>query len=98
MVMENFTHYNMYENKMNTKPDEIVYQRMQESSYAIRKTESGDLYYDAVYSPQIPYKPVYSSDRYIKDGGLISHYGVVNNNEMNKKGIFVRVKEMFCCR
>jgi hypothetical protein len=98
MVMENFTHYNMYENKMKNRPDEIVYQRMQESSYAIRKTESGDLYYDAVYSPQIPYKPVYSSDWYTKDGGLISHYDVVNNNEMNKDRIFARIKKMLCCR
>jgi hypothetical protein len=71
---------------------------MQESSYAIRKTESGDLYYDAVYSPQIPYKQVYSSDWYTKDDGLISHYDVVNNNEINKDRIFARIKKMLCCR
>ena len=98
MVMENFTHYNMYENQMKTKPDEIVYQRMQESSHAIHKTNSGELYYDAVYSPQFPYKMVYSSDEYTKNSGLLSHYNVVNNNEMNKNGILVRIREMFCCR
>jgi hypothetical protein len=83
---------------MKNRPDEIVYQRMQESSYAIRKTESGDLYYDAVYSPQIPYTQVYSNDWYTKDDGLISHYDVVNNNEINKDRIFARIKKMLCCR
>jgi hypothetical protein len=98
MVIENFTYYNMNENQMKNKPDEIMYQRMQESSHAIRKTESGELYYDAVYSPQIPYKTVQSPHGYSNHNGLISHYNVVNNNEMDKKDILSRIKEMFCCR
>lgn len=96
--MENFTYYNMYENKMNNKPDEIVYQRMQESSHNVRKTDNGDLYYDTYYGPQVSYKIAYSNDEYTKSSGLLSHYDVVNNKEINKKSIVTYIKSIFCCR
>jgi hypothetical protein len=99
MVMENFTYYNIFNNRMVTPVDEVVYQRMQESSNVIRKTDSGEIYYDTVYSPRIPYTTIRSHEDYVKHNGLISHYKMLNDKkEMKENGILFFIREIFCCR
>ena len=80
--------------------DELAYQRMMESSNVIRKTESGELYYDIVYSPRIPYKAIKSHDDYkLYNNNMVTHNKVMNDKkEMKENGVLFFLKEIFCCR
>jgi hypothetical protein len=99
MVLENFTDYGIFDNTSRMPLDEIVYQRMQESSNAIRRTDSGELYFDTVYSPRIPYKLVKSYDEYKEHNNLITHHKMLNDKkEMKENGILFFIREIFCCR
>ena len=99
MVFENFTYYNIFENVAKLPVDELAYQRMQETSNVMKRTDSGDLYYDTVYSPRLPYTTIRSYDDYVKYNHLITHHKVLNDKkEMNENGIMFFLREMFCCR
>ena len=99
MVFESFTYYNIFEDVTKPPVDELVYQRMQETSNIIKQTDSGDLYYDTVYSPRLPYTTIRSYDDYVKYNHLITHHKVLNDKkEMNENGIMFFLREMFCCR
>jgi len=99
MVFESFTYYNIFENVNKPPVDEVVYQRMQETSNVLKQTTSGELYYDTVYSPRLPYTTIRSYDDYVKYNHLITHHKVLNDKkEMNENGIIFFLREMFCCR
>ena len=100
MVLENFVYYNIFEDAHKAPPDEVAYHRMEESlSSPIRRTDSGELYYDTVYSPRLPYTTIRSYDDYVKYNHLITHHKVLNDKkEMNENGIMFFLREMFCCR
>ena len=100
MVLEDFCYYNIFEGASKAPPDEMAYQRMEESlSSPIKRTNSGELYYDTVYSPRLPYTTIRSYDDYVKYNHLITHHKVLNDKkEMNENGIIFFLKEMFCCR
>ncbi len=88
--------------------DELAYQRMTESSNVIRKTESGELYYDIVYSPYspyIPYKAAKSYDDYKlynnnnNNNNMVTHNKVMNDKkEIMLNGVLFYLKKIFCCR
>jgi hypothetical protein len=99
MVFESFTYYNIFEDVNKPPVDEVVYQRMQETSNVLKQTTSGELYYDTVYSPRLPYTTIRSYDDYVKYNHLITHHKVLNDKkEMNENGIIFFLREMFCCR
>ena len=99
MVFENFTYYNIFDNVSNAPVDEVVYQRMQESSNVLKRTYSGELYYDTVYSPRIPYTTMKSYDDYKWYNELITHHKMTNDKkEMKENGVLFFLREMFCCR
>jgi hypothetical protein len=99
MVFESFTYYNIFESASKAPPDEVVYQRMQESSNVIKRTDSGELYYDTVYSPRIPYTTVKTYDDYTWYNDLITHHKMCNDKkEMKENGVLFFLREMFCCR
>jgi hypothetical protein len=99
MVFENFTYYNIFENVVRPPADEVAYQRMQESSNVLKRTNSGELYYDTVYSPRIPYTTMKSYDDYMWYNDLITHHKMLNDKkEMKNNGVLFFLREMFCCR
>ena len=100
MVLEDFCYYNIFEDRRNTPVDEVVYQRMEESlSSAIKRTNSGDLYYDTVYSPRLPYTTVRTYDDYVAYNDVIKQHKMLNDKkEMSENRVLFFLKEMFCCR
>lgn len=99
MVFENFTYYNIFNNVSKPQVDELAYQRMQETSNVMKRTDSGDLYYDTVYSPRLPYTTVRSYDEYVAYNNLITHHKMLNDKkEMKESGVIFFLREMFCCR
>jgi hypothetical protein len=99
MVFENFTYYNIFDNFDKPPIDELVYQRMQETSNVMKRTDSGDLYYDTVYSPRLPYTTIRSYDEYVKYNSLITHHKMLNDKkEMKENGVIFFLRELFCCR
>ena len=99
MVLENFTYYNIFEDVVKKPADEVAYQRMQESSNVLKRTNSGELYYDTVYSPRIPYTTMKSYDDYMWYNDLITHHKMLNDKkEMKDNGVLFFLREMFCCR
>jgi len=99
MVFENFTYYNIFEDVVKTPADEVAYQRMQESSNVLKRTNSGELYYDTVYSPRIPYTTMKSYDDYMWYNDLITHHKMLNDKrEIKENGVLFFLREMFCCR
>jgi hypothetical protein len=99
MVFENFTYYNIFDNITKPPVDELVYQRMQETSNVMKRTDSGDLYYDTVYSPRLPYTTIKSYDEYIRYNDVIIHHKMLNDKkEMKESGVIFFLREMFCCR
>ena len=75
----------------------------------IRKTESGELYYDIAYSPRIPYRAIKSHDDYKWYNNMVTHNKVTHNKvthnkvmndkkEMKENGVLFYLKEIFCCR
>jgi len=99
MVLEDFCYYNIFESVSKAPPDEIVYQRMEETTSAIKRTESGDFYYDIVYSPRLPYTTLRTYDEYVAYNDTIKHYKMLNDKkEMNDNCVLFFMREMFCCR
>ena len=99
MVFESFTYYNIFEDVNKPPVDEVVYQRMQETSNVLKQTTSGELYYDTVYSPRLPYTTIRSYDDYVKYNHLITHHKVLNDKkEMSENRFLFFLREMFCCR
>jgi len=99
MVFESFTYYNIFEDIGKTPVDEVVYQRMQESSNVMKRTDSGDLYYDTVYSPRLPYTTIRTYDGYMAYNEVIMHHKMLNDKkEMGENGVIFFLREMFCCR
>jgi hypothetical protein len=100
MVLEDFCYYNIFESVSKAPPDEIVYHRMEESlSSAIKRTDSGELYYDTVYSPRLPYTTVRTYDDYVAYNDVIKHHKMLNDKkEMSENSVLFFLREMFCCR
>jgi len=99
MVFENFTYYNIFENVAKQPVDELAYQRMQETSNVMKRTDSGDLYYDTVYSPRLPYTTIRSYDEYVRYNDVIIQHKMLNDKkEMKESGVIFFLREMFCCR
>lgn len=99
MVFENFTYYNIFENVAKLPVDELAYQRMQETSNVMKRTDSGDLYYDTVYSPRLPYTTIRSYDEYVRYNDVIIQHKMLNDKkEMKESGVIFFLREMFCCR
>lgn len=73
MVLENFTDYGIFETTSRIPLEELAYHRMLESSNAVQHTESGELYYTAVYSPRIPYK-VFNGGKEMKQNGVLGFF------------------------
>jgi hypothetical protein len=72
---------------------------MQESSNVLKRTNSGELYYDTVYSPRIPYTTMKSYDDYMWYNDLITYHKMTNDKkEMKDNGVLFFLREMFCCR
>lgn len=93
MVFENFTYYGIFDSLSNMPEDELAYQRMMESSNVMRKSEGGELYYDIVYSPRIPYKAMRSHN------DMVTHHKAMNDNkEMKQNSVLFFLKNIFCCR
>ena len=85
MVFENFTYYAIFGDTSSMPADEVAYQRMQESSNVIRRTDSGELFYDTVYSPRIPYTTMKSYDDYRWYNDLITHHKALNDKKVMMK-------------
>ena len=100
MVLENFVYYNIFEDAHKAPPDEVAYHRMEESlSSPIRRTDSGELYYDTVYSPRLPYTTMRTYDYYVAYNDVIKHHKMLNDKkEMSENRVLFFLREMFCCR
>ena len=100
MVLEDFCYYNIFEDTRRTPPDEVAYQRMEESlSSVIRRTDSGELFYDTVYSPRLPFTTVRTYDDYIAYNNVIKQHKMLNDKkEMSENRVLFFIREMFCCR
>jgi hypothetical protein len=99
MVLEDFCYYSIFESASKAPPDEIVYQRMQETTSAIKRTDSGDFYYDTVYSPRLPYTTVRTYDDYVAYNDVIKQHKMLNDKkEINENRVLFFLREMFCCR
>ena len=100
MVLEDFCYYNIFEDTRRTPPDEVAYQRMEESlSSVIRRTDSGELFYDKVYIPRLPYTTVRTYDDYIAYNNVIKQHKMLNDKkEMSENRVLFFIREMFCCR
>ena len=100
LVLENFVYYNIFEDSRKAPPDEVAYQRMEESlSSPIRRTDSGELYYDTVYSPRLPYTTVRTYDDYVAYNDVIKQHKMLNDKkEMSENRFLFFLREMFCCR
>ncbi len=100
MVLEDFCYYSIFEGAHNTPVDEVVYQRMEETlSSAIKRTDSGDLYYNTVYSPRLPYTTARTYDDYVAYNDVIKQHKMLNDKkEMSENRLLFFLKEMFCCR
>jgi hypothetical protein len=99
MVFENFTDYGIFDTVSNMPPEEIAYQRMLESTNILERTDSGELYYTAVYSPRVPYKMFKTYDNYKDHNSMITHHKMLNDKkEMKENGVLFFLREIFCCR
>jgi hypothetical protein len=99
MVLENFCNYNIFEEGHTTPPDEVAYRMMQESSSAIKYTPSGEIYYNTVYSPRLPYTTVRTYDDYVAYNNVIKQHKMLNDKkEMGENRVLFFLKEIFCCR
>ncbi len=99
MVFGDFWYYNIFEEGHNTPPDEVAYRMMQESSSAIKYTPSGEIYYNTVYSPRLPYTTVRTYDDYVAYNNVIKQHKMLNDKkEMSENRVLFFLKEIFCCR
>ena len=99
MVMENFTNYNIYENRASKLSNGIVYHKMEEQETSNPSEEgasgagSNERFFYATYNPQIQYV---SNRSYSMEGISVSKY---ENN--HREGSFVhiinRMRKFFCC-
>jgi len=101
MVIEDFTNYNMYENRASKFSEGIMYHKMQEQEQETSNPSGGgsasggnsERFFYAVYNPQTHYS---SNRSYYMEGISVSKY---HNN--NREGYFVnivnRVRKFFCC-
>lgn len=99
MVIEDFTNYNMYENRASKFSDGIMYHKMQEQQQETSNPSAGasgginERFFYATYNPQTPYS---SNRSYYAEGISVSKY---ENNQ--SEGYFVhivnRVRKLFCC-
>lgn len=97
--MENFTNYNMYENRASKFSNGIMYHKMEERDTSNPNEEGPDTatskerFFYATYNPQIQYV---SKRSYSMEGISVSKY---ENNY--SKGSFVhiinRIRKFFCC-
>jgi hypothetical protein len=94
--MENFTNYNIYDNRASNFSNGIMYHKMEEretSNPSEDGATSKERFFYATYNPQIQYV---SNRSYSMEGISVSKY----ENDYNK-GSFVhiinRIRKFFCC-
>lgn len=99
MVIEDFTNYNMYENRASKFSDGIMYHKMQEQQQETSNpsaSASGGInerFFYATYNPQTPYS---SNRSYYAEGISVSKYEN-NHNEGSFVHIVNRIRRFFCC-
>lgn len=104
MVIEDFTNYNMYENRASKFSDGIMYHKMQEQEQPqyqntlLNSSTSGghgnsERFFYATYNPQTPYS---SNRSYYAEGISVSKYEN-NYSEGYIVNIVNRVRRFFCC-
>jgi hypothetical protein len=101
MVIEDFTNYNMYENRASKFSDGIMYHKMQEQEQETSNPSGGgstsggnsERFFYATYNPQTPYS---SNRSYYAEGISVSKYEN-NNNEGYIVNIVNRIRRFFCC-
>lgn len=101
MVIEDFTNYNMYENRASKFSDGIMYHKMQEQEQETSNPSGGgstsggnsERFFYATYNPQTPYS---SNRSYYAEGISVSKYEN-NYSEGYIVNIVNRVRRFFCC-
>ena len=96
MVMENFTNYNIYENRASKLSNGIMYHKMeeQETSNPIEEgasdAGSNERFFYATYNPQTKYV---SNRSYSIEGISVSKY----DNNHREGSLLNRLRKFFCC-
>jgi hypothetical protein len=107
MVIEDFTNYNIYENRASKFSDGIMYHKMQEKQQqqdTPNPSEGGsaggsasggnsERFFYATYNPQTHYS---SNRSYYAEGISVSKYEN-NHSEGSFAHIVNRVRKLFCC-
>ena len=107
MVIEDFTNYNIYENRASKFSDGIMYHKMQEqeppnpseggsaSGSASGSAGGGnsERFFYAIYNPQTHYS---SNRSYYAEGISVSKYEN-NHSEGSFVHIVNRIRRLFCC-
>ena len=102
MVIEDFTNYNIYENRASKFSDGIMYHKMQEQQQeqdTPNPSEGGagggnsERFFYATYNPQTHYS---SNRSYYAEGISVSKYEN-NHNEGSFVHIVNRIRRFFCC-
>ena len=101
MVIEDFTNYNIYENRASKFSDGIMYHKMQEqqqeqeTSNPSASANGGinERFFYATYNPQTHYS---SNRSYYAEGISVSKYEN-NHNEGSLVHIVNRIRRFFCC-
>jgi hypothetical protein len=101
MVIEDFTNYNIYENRASKFSDGIMYHKMQEKQQETSNPSEGgadaatskERFFYATYNPQTHYS---SNRSYYAEGISVSKYEN-NHSEGSFAHIVNRVRKLFCC-
>ena len=103
MVIEDFTNYNIYENRASKFSDGIMYHKMQEqeqqqetsnpSANANASAGINERFFYATYNPQTHYS---SNRSYYAEGISVSKYEN-NHSEGSFVHIVNRIRRFFCC-
>ena len=103
MVIEDFTNYNIYENRASKFSDGIMYHKMQEQQQqqeTSNPSEGGsagggnsERFFYAIYNPQTHYS---SNRSYYAEGISVSKYEN-NHSEGSFAHIVNRIRRLFCC-
>lgn len=101
MVIEDFTNYNIYENRASKFSDGIMYHKMQEKQQETPNPSEGgsvsggnsERFFYATYNPQTDYS---SNRSYYAEGISVSKYEN-NNSEGSFAHIVNRIRRLFCC-
>jgi hypothetical protein len=95
MVIEDFTYYNVFDNKSSNLADAVMYHRMQESPNPILTRGNGvdkkELFFYGAYNPNISYV----SNRLYEVEGINVNTVIDNKNAVGCLPTFIR--KFLCC-